>query len=73
MEEIKEAAAEKAAEEKVEEAKPDELEAVRRENEELRMKLRIMEQNELNRSRSAGTRRTESQQKPYDPFDEAWL
>lgn len=69
MEETKEA----PVEEKIEETQPDELEAVRRENEELKIKLRIMEQNELNFARSAGTRHTESQQKPYDPFDEAWL
>ncbi|MBQ6756457.1 MAG: hypothetical protein IJ788_07665 [Oscillospiraceae bacterium] len=69
MEETKEA----VVEEKNEETQPDELELMRRENEELRMKLKIMEQNELNLARSTGTRHTESQQKPYDPFDEAWL
>lgn len=50
----------------------DGLDAVRRENEELKMRLRIMEQNEANRLRSAGTRRTEALEKPYDPFDSVW-
>lgn len=53
-------------------AEPDEMTKMRLENEQLRLKLKIMEQDERNRARSAGSVHTEGQRKPYDPFDEVW-
>lgn len=70
MEETNEAVVEEIA--APENTEPSELEKIKLENAELKMKLQIMEQNEINRARSTGARHTECQQKPYDPFDDVW-